>query len=175
MAKKEGTGGRGGAGVLEALSLDMLTTVDEEERISRSRSEPSPLKPFIEAARKDLGAYKGFEDTVPVTDEDGNPIQETDSEGRPIFQAEDGSYTLDQTDTPVYATEQRPHPFTKAEALELYNELRNAGNREKLTAKRLSLRILLDPPKDKAPEEGPVFVQFYIIKMGPSGDGNAAE
>jgi hypothetical protein len=165
MAKKEGTGGRGGLGVLDSLSMDMLSTVEEEERISRSRTDPSPLKPFIDKAKNDLGTYMGFMDTVSVADEDGQPIQAVDGEGNPLWN-EDG--------TPQYLFEQRPHAFTKAEAVELYDELRKAGNRDKLTQKRLSLRILLDPPKDKAPEDGPVFVQFYVIKMGPSADGSQA-
>jgi hypothetical protein len=167
MARKqqEGTGGRGGTGVLETIDVDEFGVVSDEHELSRSRTAPSPLKPLVDMARRSIG--RKFEKS--------DPVQATDPEtGEPMF-GEDGA--------PVWETDEQgnlirvPHTYTLAEANEFATELRAAGNRDKLPAKRLSLRIVAEPPlsgEGAAKEGDSIRIQFYVVRRGVSTDGAAS-
>jgi hypothetical protein len=163
MARKQdtdGTGGRGSLSTLENLGADDFDIVPEEEELTRSNVGPSALKPLIDKARQNQGRKIQHRDPVQATNEDGSPMFEEDGE-TPVWERnEDGS--------PV----KRPRLYKKADAEEFVKELRNAGNREKLSQKRLSLRIVAKTPEGvslaKASESDEVEVQFYVIGLTPN-------
>ena len=150
MANERRTGGRGGVATdPPALDLGDFQVVPKERELTRSSLPPAQSTPLVELARANL--HQRIERTRVVVDpETGEP--RTDEDGQPI---------------------REPVTYTKAEAEAFATDLRAAADRMKLTKARQSLRIVVDPKlDDKAPEEGPIRVQFYVIPMGGSTDGN---
>jgi hypothetical protein len=144
MADRRGTGGRGSTGQLpEQFSAEDFAAVEEAQELSRGRSTPSKLQPLIDMARQSPGRKFERQDVVM----DGDKPQ-TDESGNVV---------------------RRPHVYSLSEAESFASDLRNAGNRNKLSAKNLSLRIVSSPPLTKAKEQGAneVRVQFYIVGKTP--------
>lgn len=164
MARKqdsEGTGGRGSLSTLPDLGVEDFDVVPEEEELTRSNVGPSALKPLIDKARANLGRKIGPRD----------PVQATDAETGELLFEEDGQ-------TPVWERNEdgslvkRPRLYSKKDAEEFVKDLRNAGNREKLSQRRLSLRIVAKTPEGvslaKASDADEVEVQFYVIGLTPN-------
>jgi hypothetical protein len=137
MAERRGTGGRGSTSTLPDVSLDDFTVVDEAAELSRSRTEPSKLQPLIDLAKGSLG--RKIERMDVVMDGNGQPV--TDEEGK---------------------VKRTPHIYSKAEADQYAADLRNVAQRNKLPQKRLSLRVVADPPLAQAKDGDKIRVQFYI-------------
>jgi hypothetical protein len=159
MARKEGTGGRGSLGTLpEGFSPDDFDVVSEAEELTRSTAAPSEFQPLVDMAREHLG--RKFERTVKVqaTNDNGEPVWETDG---------DGNVVTDDDGNAIPVMTRVPHLYKLEEAKKFQTELRNVGNRNKLPAKRLSLRIVTDPPLAKATETDEIRVQFYIVSRSP--------
>lgn len=159
MAERRGTGGRGGPGTLsEELSMDDFAPVAESSELNRSRTAPSKLQPLVDMARSQPG--RKFERTVsvPATDGDGSPVFETNEDGTPV---------ADGDGNPIPKMVREPHTYTLDAAKAFAAELRNVGNRNHLSVKRLSLRIVADPPLAKATASDEIRVQFYIVSRKP--------
>lgn len=164
MARKDqdqGTGGRGSLSTLEDFSVEEFEVVPEDEALTRSTVAPSKLQPLIDKAREHQGRKMERRDPVQATDpESGEPLfeSEPDSEGNPVpvwQRHEDGRIVT------------QPRTYKKDEAAAFVAELRNAGNRSRLPAKRLSLRIVTDPILSKAQDDDEIRVQFYIVGRTP--------
>jgi hypothetical protein len=149
MANERRSGGRGGVAT-DAPGLDLgdFVVVKKDQELSRSDLPPSQYTPLVELARANLN--QKIERTRVVMDPETSEPR-THEDGTPI---------------------REPITYTKAEAQAFKDELRAAADRLKITKVRQSLRIVMDPKLDKAPDEGPIRVQFYVIPMGGSQDGN---
>jgi hypothetical protein len=147
MAERRGTGGQGGTGAaaVDDFSMDDFAVIPQGDarELSRSRVAPSKVQPLIDLARDNLG--QKIEWTVPVM-ENGEAKRDEET-GRVI---------------------REPRVYTKAEAEAFSADLRNAANRNKLPARRLSLRIVTEPPLAKAKDTDKIKVQFYIVGRSPN-------
>jgi hypothetical protein len=169
---QDGTGGRGSLSTLEDLGVEDFDVVPEDEELTRSNLGPSKYKPLIDKARQNQPRKIRLSDPIQATDpETGEPIFETDESGNVV---QDG----DGNPVPVWERREdgslvkRPRLYKKTDAEEFVKELRNAGNREKLSQRRLSLRIVAKTPDGvslaKASESDEVEVQFYVIGLTPN-------
>jgi hypothetical protein len=165
MARKDsGSGGRGGYAD-SGIDLEAFAVVAEDEELSRSRVAPSELQPLVDMARQNIG--RKFERT--------DPVQDTDENGEPLWEAdEDGNPKMDENGNPVPVMVRVPHIYKLEEAKAFAADLRNVGNRNKLPARRLSLRVVADPPLAKATEEDEIRVQFYIVGRTPQEQPQSA-
>lgn len=165
MAKREGSGGRGGVATdaPDGFNLDDFAVVQEAEELSRSRVAPSHVQPLIDLAREHLGQKIEKRDVVPVLDDEGNPVYQMTTNDDGSEQA-----VTDDEGNPVPQMERRPHVYSKSEAEKYTAELRNAATRNRLPARRLSLRIVTDPPMAKTTDSDEIRVQFYIVGRTPN-------
>ena len=158
MARKDGTGGRGGTGN-EGFDASAFALVEETEELSRSRTAPSELQPLVDMAKANPNRKFERTDEVQATDENGDARWEMNDEGT--------DYARDEGGNPIPVMTRVPHVYKLEEAKKFAAELRNVGNRNRLPAKRLSLRIVADPPLAKATESDEIRVQFYIVQRTP--------
>jgi hypothetical protein len=121
---------------------------------------------LIDKARQNQGRKIQHRDPVQLADPETGELvfePEPDSDGNPVpvwERNEDGSLV------------KRPRRYSKKAADEFVAELRNAGNREKLAQKRLSLRIVAKTPTGvslaKAKDDDEIEIQFYVIGLTPN-------
>lgn len=162
-SQEQGSGGRGGYAD-GGIDLSAFAVVEVDDELSRSRTPASELQPLVDMARQNIGRKFERTDTVQATDDDGAPVWETH---------EDGSQVIGDDGQPIPVMIRVPHVYKLEEAKTFAAELRNVGNRNRLPARRLSLRVVADPPLAKAQENDELRVQFYIVRRGQEETASA--
>lgn len=168
MARKDsqdqGSGGRGGYAD-GGIDISAFAVVEVDEELNRSRTPASELQPLVDMAKQNIGRKFERTDTVQATDQEtGELLWETGEDGAPV---------MDDQGNPIPVMVRVPHVYKLEEAKAFAAELRNVGNRNRLPARRLSLRVVADPPLAKAQENDELRVQFYIVRRGQEETASA--
>lgn len=138
---RSNTGGRGGEGPAEVsdFNLDDFVVIEKDSSQELSRSRTAPSKFQPLIDLARKNLSRKIERTQPVMDGEGNATGERE-----------------------------PMTYSREEAQAYVSELNNLRNRNKLPAKRLSLRIVSDPSIASMGDGDRTRVQFYIVGRKPT-------